>query len=167
MKSMNSSFITGHSLKKVFFDAWSLGKMPPKQWFHLGIVISVTLTLLQGVTGRSSALSLRLVEAARDGSVDTVRDLLDVGIDPESLDDERHTGLILASAGGHVQVLDELLNRGANEDAKDRDGYTGLMLAASRGHIDIVKKIIRTGVNLETQGFLWQRFAYRAIILES
>ena len=129
--------------------------MTPKQWFHLGIVISGTLTLLQGVTGRSSALSHRLVEAARDGSVDTVRDLLDFGIDPESLDDERHTGLILASAGGHVHVLDELLNRGANEDAKDRDGYTGLMLAASRGHIEIVKKIIRTGVNLETQGYLW------------
>ena len=125
--------------------------------FGCGLVICLTCTL-EVVRGRKSdALSLRLVEAARDGSREAVRDLLDVGTDTESLDRDRHTALILASAGGHTEVVDELLNRGANADAKDRDGYTGLMLAASRGHLQVVTTFVKAGVDLETQGYLLEQ----------
>ena len=123
------------------------------KWFDWGLVVSLACTLLTRVMGRSSALSLRLAEAARDGSLEVVRDLLDVGTDPDSEDGESRTGLILASGGGHIEVVDELLDRGANPEAKDRDGYTGLMLAASRGHIEVVRKLVKAGVDLEKQGY--------------
>ena len=82
-------------------------------------------------------LNLRYYDAAYLGDVDTVRECLDAGADPNVHTIDRaptetysrcytvgETPLHLAAAFGDLEMIRLLVDAGANPDAKDADGHT-------------------------------------------
>ena len=78
--------------------------------------------------GRGTASELLL--AARAGSLEGVRSLLDRGAPLGAANNMGLTPLIMAATGGHAGVVRELLARGAAVDARDTYGGTALLAAA-------------------------------------
>lgn len=70
--------------------------------------------------------------AARKGTSDFVRGLLDRGADIESLDPEGRTPLFHAILGARHANITALLERGANLDVRDTHGSTPIQLAQAR-----------------------------------
>lgn len=68
--------------------------------------------------------TMQLLFMACKGDVKGVQDLLDEGIDLNSIDLDGRTALHIAACEGHVEVAKLLLNRKANVNARDRWGST-------------------------------------------
>lgn len=68
--------------------------------------------------------TMQLLFLASKGDVDGLKDLLDEGVDVNSIDLDGRTALHIASCEGHEQVVRLLLTRKANIDARDRWGST-------------------------------------------
>ena len=89
-------------------------------------------------------LNKELLDAARRGELDKVKQLLDAGADVNYRDEDVITPLMFAVTSEHLDIVNELIRRGADITTVDRNGATALHLAAAYGHVDILKKIIDT-----------------------
>jgi ankyrin repeat protein len=70
------------------------------------------------------------LDAAMDGEVQLVKELLDKGVDVNvTYDEDGINALIQAAVGSHVEVVKVLLAAGANVDAKDAEGMTAFLAA--------------------------------------
>ena len=110
-----------------FFLSWQLvrhrGPKPP----------AVAYARSWALSGRAAPHELLL--AAREGSVEGIRSLLDRGAPITAANNMGLTALILAATGGHEGAVRELLARGADVDARDTHGGSAL-LAAAMGHYE-------------------------------
>uniref|UniRef100_A0A7N0VFA7 Uncharacterized protein n=1 Tax=Kalanchoe fedtschenkoi TaxID=63787 RepID=A0A7N0VFA7_KALFE len=68
--------------------------------------------------------TMQLLFMACRGDVQGVEDLLNEGVDVNSIDLDGRTALHVAACEGHVEVVKLLLSRKANIDARDRWGST-------------------------------------------
>lgn len=75
--------------------------------------------------------TMQLLFMACRGDTKGLEDLLDDGIDVNSIDLDGRTALHIAACEGHVDVVKLLLSRRANIDARDRWGSTVLPLSLS------------------------------------
>ena len=82
------------------------------------------------------------VEAARDGNLANVQDLIAAGIINVDFMHEGYTALVWASARGHVPIVKELLAANANVNLVDNMGRTALMVASARDHAHIVRELL-------------------------
>jgi ankyrin repeat protein len=103
-------------------------------------------------------LEAALVDKARDGDVDRVRDLLGRGVDPnatfaaESEADTppvtgKITALLFASWAGHTEIAKVLLEAGAEPGLGSLNGKTPLAAAAGKGHAGIVEALLEAGAD--------------------
>ncbi|KAJ8639319.1 hypothetical protein MRB53_016013 [Persea americana] len=81
--------------------------------------------------------TMQLLFAACRGDVKGVEDLLDEGIDVNSIDLDGRTALHIAACEGHVPVVKLLLTRKANIDARDRWGSTAAADAKYYGNVEV------------------------------
>ncbi|OAL20471.1 hypothetical protein AYO20_11491 [Fonsecaea nubica] len=82
--------------------------------------------------------------AAQKGILDVVVRILHLvkELDPNDVDDEQRTALLLAARNGHSQVVDELLKvPNIDRDREDEDGRSAISYAAELGHLDILKSL--------------------------
>ncbi|RGP76449.1 hypothetical protein FLONG3_5336 [Fusarium longipes] len=88
-----------------------------------------------------------LVAASRNGHLDTVRLLLDVGeINPGVKSSDGGTALTVAAEGGFVDVVELLVSDGRIDvDLKNGDGRTALSFAAEIGSEALVDQLLATG----------------------
>ena len=87
-----------------------------------------------------------LLTAVRNGELDTVRELLAAGADPESANRYGATTVTFAASRGHVEILRLLLEAGANPDPQDTFyGMRASQWAASEGHWEAVLLLIEKG----------------------
>ena len=89
-----------------------------------------------------------LMSAAENGTVATLKALLDHVDDPEYVNLISKTGftsLIIAAAHGHVDAVEYLLDNGAQADIVHENKVTALMYAAAAGHLDAMKMLIGKG----------------------
>lgn len=68
--------------------------------------------------------TMQLLFLACQGDVDGLNDLLNDGVDVNSIDLDGRTALHIAACEGRVEVVKLLLNHRANIDARDRWGST-------------------------------------------
>lgn len=79
-----------------------------------------------------------IIEAASDGDIDRVVQLLNLGVDVNVTERWGWSALSMCAYGGHTAIARLLLDHGANLDNVDVDGDTPTSLAASRGHTALV-----------------------------
>lgn len=81
--------------------------------------------------------AMQLLFLACKGDVDGLKDLLDEGVDVNSIDLDGRTALHIAACEGHEDVVKLLLTRKANIDARDRWGSTAAADAKYYGNIEV------------------------------
>jgi ankyrin repeat protein len=94
----------------------------------------------------TSEAEIALVEAARQGDLAEVRELLETGTDP-GRPIENASALAHAARGGHAQVVELLLNSGA--DIEGGNGLSPLACAGYGGQDEIARLLIERGANIE------------------
>jgi hypothetical protein len=94
----------------------------------------------------SPEAELALVEAARDGNLVRVRELLDLGTDPDRAISHA-SALAHAAAQGHAPVVSLLLDSGA--DIEGGNGLSPVACAARKGHDNVVRLLLERGADIE------------------
>jgi ankyrin repeat protein len=98
------------------------------------------------VNNRGHAGSTPLMYAALHGDVDSVRQLLQAGADPNLQNDAGATALMWAT--DNLEIVTELVEHGADVNAKSGDSRTPLLIAAGRfGAGPVVKTLLDHGAN--------------------
>mmetsp|Transcript_39056 Transcript_39056/g.72741 ORF Transcript_39056/g.72741 Transcript_39056/m.72741 type:complete len:219 (-) Transcript_39056:166-822(-) len=99
---------------------------------------------LEGLSPRSSN-GVRLVNAAYDGILDVVRELLAADVDPDIQVrvKGRNSPLNLAARGGHLHVMQLLLERRADPNSRNDFKETPLLCAANRARGNVCEFLLR------------------------
>ncbi|XP_073423093.1 GA-binding protein subunit beta-2 [Dendrobates tinctorius] len=98
-------------------------------------------------------LGKRLLEAARSGEDDEVRQLMQNGA-PFTTDWLGTSPLHLAAQCGHFSTVKVLLQAGISRDARTKVDRTPLHMAAAEGHTLIVDLLIKNGANINAKDML-------------
>jgi ankyrin repeat protein len=131
----------------------------------LGFVVLVILVagFLQMIQAIQQAPALSpLVQAARAGDVETIRDLTAAGTSPNNMRHSRGwTPLMHAVHKDREDSVAALIEAGADVNQRTGKGLTALMLAASYGRTRMVERLITSGADprLEKDGLTALDFA--------
>ena len=99
--------------------------------------------------GRIRRLDLALVEAADDGDLAGVRELLDNGADVNANVPGDGSPLIAAAREGHIGVVRLLLDRGADVNLAVHGDGAPLIMASREGHLAIVQLLLDRGADID------------------
>tara|TARA_B100000424_G_C22911368_1_gene484863 strand:- start:668 stop:1174 length:507 start_codon:yes stop_codon:yes gene_type:complete len=122
---------------------------------------------------------MELIDAAKNGNIERVREYLDSGADPNFREDSLgNTALIEASWEGNSDIVKLLLDNGADTNIRDNYGDTALMIAKYKDDVekskyfnfskdfsknyDVVVRLIRNHINLQRAR---QRLAFATYLL--
>ena len=98
--------------------------MRPALRFAIGLCGFLVAFLCLAAATSADTATPALVQAAEEGDLARVTQLLDVGTDPNAHDAWRNTGLIYAARDGRVEMVKLLIARGADVnwiDGEKRD----------------------------------------------
>ena len=88
-----------------------------------------------------------LIQAARDGDIEVVKQHLAAGTDVNTKDDHEYTPLHWAAMEGRKEVAELLISQGANVNAKNKVGSTPLHIAAYM-KFDLAELLIAKGATI-------------------
>jgi ankyrin repeat protein len=111
--------------------------------------MSATLAAVAVLSGMASSSDRPLVEAAMQGNVEVVKQLLARGADVNEAQGDGMTALHWSAERGDVEIASLLLEAGANVRALTRIGsYTPLHLASKSGNGPIIEALLRAGADV-------------------
>lgn len=87
--------------------------------------------------------------AAKHNRVDSMKLLLDRGLDPNAGNYMRQTALHNAAIHDHVEIAQLLLDAGAEIDCEDSDAYTALSYAVAKGKTSVLKLLLERGASTD------------------
>ncbi|MBB3160089.1 ankyrin repeat domain-containing protein [Rhizobium laguerreae] len=119
----------------------------------VNIFIATVATL---VIGALPAWAGPLHQAAKDGDIARVTQLLDQGSDLSELDEAGEPALIIASLAGHADVVVLLLDRGGDIEIRNKGGLTALHAAAYAGNLEVVKRLVAEGADVNDRKNFYQ-----------
>mmetsp|Transcript_357 Transcript_357/g.616 ORF Transcript_357/g.616 Transcript_357/m.616 type:complete len:853 (+) Transcript_357:60-2618(+) len=93
----------------------------------------------------------RLISAASDGDLNTVKQFLKNKVDVNSQDWDNLTAVIAASGKGHLSTVKHLISNKADVNLRDKDNITALMEASMAGHQSVVEFLVKSGAMVEAQ----------------
>jgi len=88
-----------------------------------------------------------LMQAAKSGDIEQVRDLLRRGASVAMTSEKGKTALHYAAANGHVEIVKLLIEAGADVNLRDNEWHTPLMLAAIYGCNHTVQALLQSGAD--------------------
>ncbi|MBN2096368.1 ankyrin repeat domain-containing protein [Candidatus Peregrinibacteria bacterium] len=88
----------------------------------------------------------RLIQAATEGPLGAVQELLEQGANPNYFD-AGWTPLRRAIVGDHTDIASLLFENGANPNQPDSWGVTDLMMAVGRRNADMVQLLLENGAD--------------------
>lgn len=112
----------------------------------------------------SSSLPDRVRFGARMelGDIDSARQWLDAGLDPNFLGDRIGTGLMIGAWTGNIPLMELFAARGADINHTNSLGETALLHAAWRGHAAAVNWLLARGAQVNRPGNEWSALHYAA-----
>jgi len=147
----------------------------PASLFSKDQVLRLTFTVRRPGLGSSAAalaqsehqlkpLGYLLLNSARRGNINEVRELLEAGAEVDAASIDNFTPLMNAAAAGHGDVVKLLLEKGASIKPRTKGapfaesplgsripgGWTALMAAVSSGNADIVRLLLDKGANVNS-----------------
>jgi ankyrin repeat protein len=118
--------------------------------FHRGTNYRLAITLLM-VAGASAATGdSRLVNAARNKDVKTVRSLLSQHADVNTRSDDGSTALLWAAHANDLETAELLLRAGADANVANEFRMTPLSQACTNGSDAFVRLLLKSGANPNT-----------------
>jgi uncharacterized protein len=132
---------------------WSVDTLSPDGWtaLHLAAFLgqgaALTVLLEQGadarVFGRAFEQNLPIHAAVAGGRIDKVSlaKLVAATGDPDALQKQGYTALMIAAGNGFSDAVDVLLAAGADKTRKTPDGKTAADFARERGHEALAAKL--------------------------
>jgi cytohesin len=107
--------------------------------------------LIRNHGGKTGEESTALIDAAADGNIEVVKQLLAAGANVNAKNKWGGTPLHWAARGGHKEIVELLIAKGANVNAKNDEDGTPLHLAADRGHTEVVELLITKGADVNAK----------------
>lgn len=98
-----------------------------------------------------SQLDEELFDAAENGDVKKVEELIKQGANVNAKDVEDYTALINASSNGHKEIVELLIKYKADVNAIDNLGWSVLMHASINGNKDIVKLLLKNKADINAK----------------
>lgn len=92
----------------------------------------------------------QLLQAARAGSIEQVRDALKQGAPVNAQDAQGNSALLLATAGNHIEIARSLLLDGADANLKNAMNDSAYLLAGAQGRLEILRMTISYGADLKS-----------------
>jgi ankyrin repeat protein len=89
--------------------------------------------------------------AAEERDIDTLKSLLERGVDVNARDARNETPLHIAATKGNVDVVRLLVERGAEVDSRDNEGWTPLHLSSRYGHLEVSRVLLDHGANMNAR----------------
>ncbi|MCZ6674920.1 MAG: ankyrin repeat domain-containing protein, partial [Verrucomicrobia bacterium] len=89
------------------------------------------------------------IQAALSGHAETVSQALATKTDPNQVDENGRTMLMVAAFNGHTPIVKELINAGAKIDPQDLAGRTALMYAATGKNLDTVALLLENKASVD------------------
>ena len=114
---------------------------------HPAQVLSVAAESPAHRTGGAAPADRRLADAAQRRDAETVRALLDEGVEVDAPQADGATGLAWAVHWDDLATAGLLLNAGADVNAANDLGVTPLMLASQNGSVPMVELLVQAGAD--------------------
>jgi len=129
--------------------------------------VKVTETPVKPVEAAQGRMAIPFeiaTQAALEGHEDTVIQALETGTDPNQIDENGRTLLMLTAFNGHTSILERLINEGAKLDTQDMAGRTALMYASTGKNLPTVSLLLdhKAKVNLVDGGEHWSAIMFAA-----
>lgn len=90
-----------------------------------------------------------MVDAARSGQLDTLRERIANGDDVDARDGAGNSALYHAARAGRTDLVEALVDAGADVDGVNDFGSTALHVAARYGHVDVIRVLAEAGADLD------------------
>ena len=94
---------------------------------------------------RNPLESYHMLEAAAQGDLPRIAQLLESGVNVDTPDATGRTALHLGSAEGHLEIVQYLIKHGSAINAKDRGGRDAVQEAARNGQKEIIQILLHAG----------------------
>ncbi|MCZ4092319.1 ankyrin repeat domain-containing protein [Sinorhizobium psoraleae] len=101
--------------------------------------------VLGAMLSASAVVAGPLHDAAREGDVGRVKELIDQGAKVAEPDDTGEPALLIAALAGKSDVVMLLLERGTDIEIRNKGGLTALHAAAYGGNLEVVKLLVEKG----------------------
>lgn len=124
------------------------------------IPFGLIFLLLGGASSVRAGAYDEAIVAARDDRTEVVINLIQRGLDPNTVDAAGTSLMMTAAANGNQQLVEFLLSVRANSLINNRYGDTALALAALNGHGIIVRRLLDSGTPVDNAG--WSALHYAA-----
>lgn len=125
------------------------------------LYLSVCMCLFTSTNALSESSYEKMFTAVQAEDIDTVRNLLNQGVDPNTTDSKGNSVLMLAARQGSDQIVALLIARRANVGQRTRVGDTALLMACLNGDVTVVRRLLDAGAELNPkQG--WAPLHYAA-----
>ena len=134
-----------HPEQNLYFTVQQLGLPPMLQSYLLFYTLQIAHTNL-----RTDEKELLLKTSA--GDIESVRNLIQAGVDLNVQNNKGMTALIIACEAGCVELTEELIKAGANLNIRSLPSNTALMHALTENKTDCVMKLVKAGAKLNIQG---------------
>ncbi len=131
---------------------------------HFAMALLMVVLICPALAAAQNNLDQRLFEAARDGNLSAISQLIHQGanvngkvsfweeLGPWSRRFHNYTPLSGAAENGRLEAIQLLLKRGADIEGSDGEGNTALVAAARAGQIESVKLLLKKGAKIENPG---------------
>ena len=97
----------------------------------------------------SRNMQMEIFRAARTGGCDELKVLLDKGGDPNALDGEGMSAMMMAAGRGHLNCVRVLAENGGKIELKDkRKGLTALKFAVGEGRVEVARYLLDQGADV-------------------